>query len=50
MRNIRTGLRETGKEYVDWIHVAQRLGLVGGSCEHDNETSGYIKSGNFLTS
>jgi hypothetical protein len=33
---------------VDWMHLAQ--GPLAGSCEHGNETSDYIKAGNFLTS
>jgi hypothetical protein len=41
--NIRTDLRETGWEGVDWMQLAQV-----GCCEHGNEPSGSIKGGEFL--
>jgi hypothetical protein len=48
--NIKMDLRDLVLEGVDWVHLAQDIGPVVGSCEHDNEPSGSIKRGNFLTS
>jgi hypothetical protein len=39
--NIRMYVREIVWEFVVWMHLA-------GSCEHDNEPSGFIKVGEFL--
>jgi hypothetical protein len=41
-------LREIGWEVVDWMHLAQEGGKVAGCCENGNETSGYIKGGEFF--
>jgi hypothetical protein len=42
-------LVKTGWECVNWIHLALgRIGTVTSSCEHDNEPSGYMKSGEYL--
>jgi hypothetical protein len=35
--------RETGRDGVDWIDLAQDRGPVEGSCERGNEPSGSIK-------
>jgi hypothetical protein len=46
--NIRTYLRETGWEGVDWMHLAPDRETVAGSCEHSNEPSDFIKDGEFF--
>jgi hypothetical protein len=45
--NIKMDLREIGFGDVDWIHMAQDRGMWTGSCEHGDESSGYIKCGEF---
>jgi hypothetical protein len=40
--NIKEGLRERGRDVMDWIDLAQRQGPVASSCEHGNEPSGSI--------
>jgi hypothetical protein len=42
-------LREVGWEGVDWMRLAEVQNQWGGSCEHSNEPSGFIKVKNFLT-
>jgi hypothetical protein len=32
-------------EGVDWMHLAQDMGPVAGSCKHENESSGSVKGG-----
>jgi hypothetical protein len=39
-------LREVGQKGVDWRQL--RIVVSNGSCEHSNEISGSIKSGEFL--
>jgi hypothetical protein len=46
--NIKINLWEIGLQGVDWIHLAQDKGPVGGSFEHGNEHLGSIKGGEFL--
>jgi len=46
--NIRINLKEIRWEGVDWMHLAQDRDQAVGPCEHDNEPSGSIKSGEFL--
>jgi hypothetical protein len=41
--NIKVDFRETG----DWIHMAQGMDRVVGSCEDGYETSGFIKGREF---
>jgi hypothetical protein len=43
--NIKTDLRETGRDGVDWIYFGSRWRKVVISCEHGNEPSGSIKAG-----
>jgi hypothetical protein len=45
--DIRMGLREVGREYVDWIHMAQDRDHWA-ACEHGNEPSVPRKGGGFL--
>jgi hypothetical protein len=45
--NIKMDLREIGWDGIDWIDLAG-WGPVEGSCEHDNEPSGFIKCWEFL--
>jgi hypothetical protein len=42
------GLKELEYEGVDWIHMVQNTEPVVGSCDHGNETYGFIKGGRFL--
>jgi len=35
--NIKIDLNETGREYVKWLHLAQRSVFLSGSFEHGNE-------------
>jgi hypothetical protein len=44
---IETDLKEKGLESVD-ILSGSGLGPVAGSCEYDNDYSGYIKSGEMI--
>jgi hypothetical protein len=44
-KSIRIDLKEIQYESVDWIYFS--LDMVG-YCEHDNESSGPIKRGEFL--
>jgi hypothetical protein len=46
--NIRMNLKENGWKDVDWMNLAQDRDQWGGPCEHDNESSGFIKGGEFL--
>jgi len=46
--NIRLDLREIMWEGVDWIHLAQNRGHWWGPCEHGNDPSGSVKSGEFV--
>jgi hypothetical protein len=48
--NIKTDLRDVGWGGMDWIDLAQDRGQVAGSCEYDNEPSGFIKCWQFLSS
>jgi hypothetical protein len=41
--NIKMNLRGIGLSGMDWIHLAQNMGPVEGSCEHGSEFSGSIK-------
>jgi hypothetical protein len=41
--NIITDLREIGRQFVDWIHLAHEKEPVAGCSEHGNEPSVYIK-------
>jgi hypothetical protein len=45
--NIKTDLKEIRYEDTDWIQLAQ-YSVMADSCEHGNEISGSIKSGEFL--
>jgi len=45
--NIRTDLRVTGWELVDWI-MSQDKGLVADPCKYSNEPFGSIKGREFL--
>jgi hypothetical protein len=41
-------LREIARENVGLNSPGSGEGLVAGSCEHDNELSGFLKGGQFL--
>jgi hypothetical protein len=49
--NINTDLKQIGIVYkvMKWIPVVQGKEPVAGSCERDNEISGFLKGGAFLT-
>jgi hypothetical protein len=41
--NIKIDLREIGRDGVNWIDLAQDKDQWGGSCEHGDEPSGFLK-------
>jgi hypothetical protein len=43
--NNKTYLNEIGCENVDWIHASQDVVQYWALCDHDNETTGYIRGG-----
>jgi len=45
--NITLDCRETGREDVDCIHMAQDKRSIAGSCEHGNKPLHSIKCGEF---
>jgi hypothetical protein len=46
--NIKTDLRNTGLEDVDWIKLASGQGPVADSCEHGNKLFGSVQGGEII--
>jgi len=47
-KKVRGGKKETARELVLWINLVYYAVQCQGSCDHGNETSGFVKKTDFL--